>query len=334
MRAVQVRAPGGLDRLEIVDLPDPGEPGPGEIRIALHATSLNHHDYAVVIGRLPSDDRRIPMADGAGVVEAIGVGVQGLAVGDRVISVFNLDWESGRPLSENYDHVPGDGVDGYAREVVVVPEDHFTLAPAGWTHAEAATLPTAGLTAWRALRDAGTKPGDTVLVLGTGGVAIIGLQMAKAMGCFVAATSSSDAKLDRLRDLGADHLVNYLTDPEWGSTIRELTGGRGVDHVLETSGAGTLSQSFAAVAMQGHVTMIGVLAGRSAPVNFGHLLSRRATLGGVIVGSRDDQRDLVRALEGLDIRPVIDRRFPLEAIADAFTYQDSKKHFGKIVVEW
>src|SRR3954469_5662170 len=180
MKGIVLRSPGGLDRLTPVDMPDPGEPGPGEIRVRVHGSSLNYHDYGVVSGRMPTADRRIPMSDGAGIVESVGVGVTEFVPGDQVVSCFFPDWQDGPATIGDFSSVPGDGVDGYAREAVVRPASWFTRAPKGYSHAEAATLTTAGLTAWRALVvDGGLKAGDIVLVLGTGGVSIFALQFAK-----------------------------------------------------------------------------------------------------------------------------------------------------------
>lgn len=210
MRAFRSNGQVGLEALAMVDLPDPGMPGPGEIRVQLHATSLDYHDLGVVMGRLPAARGRIPMADGAGVVEAVGPDVEAFSVGDHVVSIFFPTRLDGEPQLADFATTPGDGIDGYAREVVVAPVPAFTPAPNGYTHAEAATLTTAGLTAWCALVvDGGLKAGATVLVLGTGGVSIFALQFAKAMGASVIVTSSSDDKLERACALGADHVVNY-----------------------------------------------------------------------------------------------------------------------------
>ena len=233
MRAARLRAPASLDNLTLTDLADPGQPGPGEIRVRLAASSLNFHDYAVVAGMIPAADGRIPMSDGAGVVEAVGEGVTQFAVGDPVVSIFFPDWIDGAPPTSAFTRVPGDGIDGYAREVVVTPHHWFTRVPAGYSAAEAATLTCAGLTAWRALFvDDAIRPGSTVLVQGSGGVSIFALQFAKAAGARVIATSSSDDKLARLKDLGADELINYKAVPAWGAKAMELTGGRGVDCVV------------------------------------------------------------------------------------------------------
>lgn len=333
--AIKLRAPGGLGNLERVEIPDPGAPGPGEIRVRLHASSLNYHDYGVVSGLVPADDGRIPMADGAGVVEAVGQGVEDLAVGDNVVSCFFPLWQDGAPNVADFRTVPGDGIDGYARGVVVRPATWFTRAPRGYSHAEAATLTTAGLTAWRALIvNGGLKPGDSVLVLGTGGVSIFALQLAKRMGATVIATSSSDEKLERVQDLGADHRINYRTHPDWGDRVRDWTGGRGVDHVIEVGGPATLPQSITAVAIGGHISLIGVLTGRGGEVPTARLMAKQARLQGLIVGSRRHQQDFIRALDAMDLRPVIDRSFPLDRIADAFRHEESGAHFGKICLEF
>jgi len=335
MKAITLGAPGGLDRLKLVDMPEPRDPTAGEIRVRLHASSLNYHDYRVVLGGIPTADGRIPMADGAGVVEAIGQGVTEFAVGDHVVSCFFPQWLDGPPTVGDFATVPGDGVDGYAREIVVRPASWFTHSPRGFSHAESATLTTAGLTAWRALVvDGGLKAGDTVLVLGTGGVSIFALQFAKRMGARVIATSSSDAKLERVRSLGADHTINYKTEPKWGDAVRQWTAGRGVDHVIEVGGPGTLPQSIAAVRIGGHIALIGALTGRSGEIPIAALFLKQVQLQGLIVGNRRHQQEMVRAIDAMGLRPVIDRTFNLETIADAFRHEESGKHLGKICLEF
>jgi NADPH:quinone reductase-like Zn-dependent oxidoreductase len=334
MRAITLAAPAGLDNLRSVTLEDPGDPAPGEIRVRLHASSLNFHDYAVASGWMPAADGRIPMSDGAGVVEAVGEGVAEFAPGDGVVSCFFPQWADGEPTVGDFLGTPGDGVDGYARELVVRPAHWFTRAPKGFSHAEAATLTTAGLTAWRALvGDGQLKAGDTVLVLGTGGVSIFALQIARAMGAVVAATSSSDEKLERARDLGAAFTVNYKTHADWGQRVLDWTGGRGVDHVVEVGGPATLPQSITALRVGGHIALIGVLTGMEGPIPTAALMGKQARLQGLIVGSRRQQMDLVRAMEVTGIRPVIDRAFPMADIADAFRLQGGGGHFGKIVLD-
>jgi NADPH:quinone reductase-like Zn-dependent oxidoreductase len=335
VKVVRVRTPGGLDRLEVTEMEDPGAPGPGEIRVRVHASSLNFHDYGVVTGILRPKDGLIPMADGAGVVEAVGDGVTEFAPGDNVVSTFFPTWQDGPPPVGDFRTVPGDGVDGYAREVVVRPATWFTRAPRGYSHAQAATLTTAGATAWRALVvDGGIKAGSVVLTMGTGGVSIFALQLAKRMGAIVIATSSSDEKLERLKAMGADHTINYRTHEDWGERARAWTGGRGVDHVIEIGGPGTLPQSIEAVAVGGHIALIGVLTGRGGDIPTAKLMAKQARLQGLIVGSRRSQADFVRALEATGIEPVIDRSFALDDIAAAFRHEESGRHFGKICLEF
>ena len=335
MKAIRTGAkPSTLDALEWVDIDAAAAPGPGEITVDLKASSLNYHDYAVVKGMIPTEPGRIPMSDGAGIVSAVGDGVTEFAVGDQVVSTFFPDWLDGRPPSSAFTRVPGDGIDGYAREAVTAPTHWFTRAPSGFSHADAATLTCAGLTAWRALFvDYAVKPGDTVLVQGTGGVSIFALQFAKAAGATVIATSSSNEKLERVRELGADHLINYKEVEAWGPKALEITGGRGVDCVVEIGGAGTLDQSMLATRVGGHVALIGVLAGFAGPVQTALLFSKNLKVQGLTVGSRAMQQDMIAAIEANGIKPVISDTFALADLADAFRHQESGSHFGKIAVE-
>ncbi|MFQ3595742.1 MAG: NAD(P)-dependent alcohol dehydrogenase [Sphingomonadaceae bacterium] len=333
MKAMRLRHPAGIDNLRLEEMDPPRDPGPGEIRVRIRASSLNYHDYIVVVGGIPTPDGRIPMSDGAGDVTAVGEGVSEFAVGDAVVSTFFPNWLDGAPVPGGFAGVPGDGADGYAVEEVVRPATAFTRAPRDYSHAEAATLTCAGLTAWRALVTEGRlKAGDTVLVQGTGGVSIFALQFAKAMGATVIATSSSDAKLERLKALGADHLINYRAVPDWGRKAAELAGG-GVDHVVEIGGAGTLPESITAARIGGHIALIGVLAGYAGPVPTVQLMAKQIRLIGITVGTRREQLDMVRAVEANGIRPVIDRHFPLAELGAAFRHQESGAHFGKIAVD-
>jgi NADPH:quinone reductase-like Zn-dependent oxidoreductase len=318
MRALRLGAPGGLDKLAVTEMADPGAPGAGEIRVRIHASSLNYHDLGVVSGRSRAADGRIPMSDGAGVVEAVGEGVSEFAPGDAVVSCFFPHWLDGEPVVADFSQTPGDGIDGYAREIVVTPATHFTRAPRDYSHLEAATLTTAGLTAWRAL-------------VVNGGLKA--LQIAKAMGATCILTSSSDEKLARARGLGADFIINYRETESWAKAALEFTEGRGVDHVVEVGGAGTLPQSIEACRIGGHISLIGVLTGRSGEIPTSSLMRRQQRLHGLIVGNRKHQQEFVRALEATGIRPIIDRAFPLEQTADAFRYEMSGKHFGKIGLE-
>lgn len=261
MRLVRLKAPGGVQNLHLVDEDRP-EPGPGELLVRIRASSLNAHDDFVVRGIIPCADGRIPMTDGAGEVIAVGEDVHEFKVGDSVVSTFWPYWLAGDMTLATKRDIPGDSINGYAGEYVCMPEHAFTMAPAGYTHVEAATLPTAGVAAWRGLVECGQlKLGDTVLVLGTGGVSIFALQFAKAAGARVIATSSSDEKLEKLKQLGADAAVNYKDVPNWGQEVKHLTDGRGVDHVIEVGGPGTLMQSIEACRIGGHIALIGVLTG-------------------------------------------------------------------------
>lgn len=334
MKVAAVKAPGGLENIAVETRPDP-TPGPGEVLVRVHASSLNYHDYAVVAGMLPTANGRIPMSDGAGEVVGVGASVTALEPGDKVMSLFFPNWAAGGPTAERLGGVPGDHADGFAAELVAAPASAFTRIPAGWSYAEAATLPCAALTAWRALMvEARIKPGDVVLTQGTGGVSIFALQLAKAAGATVISTSSSAAKLQRLKALGADHLINYKEEVEWGRAAAALTGGRGVDVVVEIGGAGTMGQSLQAVCIGGHISLIGVLAGWAGEVPTAVAMGKNAAIKGVTVGSRQEQEDMTRALEANGIRPVIDSSFALDKIADAFAHQASQKHFGKICLEF
>lgn len=335
MQAIQLAAPGGLENLQMTTLPAAAAPQAGEVQVRIHASSLNYHDLLVCSRPSATADKRIPMADGAGVVTAIGADVTEFAVGDHVVSTFFPQWTAGRNIPSDFTQVPGDGCDGFARESVTMPANAFTLAPKGYNHEEAATLTTAGLTAWRALVvDGRLQAGDTVLVLGTGGVSIFSLQMAKSMGARVIATTSSSAKAKRLQALGADVVINYAETPEWGNAVLAATGGRGADIVVEVGGPGTLPQSIRACAVGGHIALIGVLTGFVGSVPTAEMMAKQQTLKGLIVGSREQQQDMVRALEQWAWRPVIDSTYPLAQLAQAFAHQQSGQHFGKICLSY
>ncbi|MES2627254.1 MAG: NAD(P)-dependent alcohol dehydrogenase [Pseudomonadota bacterium] len=334
IKTVYVPAGGGFANVVVGTADYPNAPGPGEITVRIHASSLNYHDLAVVSGATPPKEQRIPMSDGAGKVIAVGAGVDEFAVGDHVVSTFFPDWLDGPPIRAGFGRTPGDGIDGFAREQVTLPATAFTHTPHGYSHAEASTLTTAGLTAWRALFENGQlKSGETVLVQGTGGVSIFALQLAKLAGARVIATSSSAEKLAKLKALGADFVINYRDDPEWGKTARNLTDGRGVDHVLEVGGPATLMQSILASRVGGHIALIGVLSGIVSELPLAYALSRQIRLQAILVGNRRQQQDFVRAINATNLRPVIDRHFTLSEIVAAFQYQASGQHFGKIVLD-
>ena len=332
MKVAAVKKPGGPGNLIIEERPDPS-PRAGEVLVRVHASSLNFHDLAVVMGLIRSEDGRIPMSDGAGEVVAVGAHVTRFEVGDHVVSTFFPDWHTGGPQSADFSAVPGDGIDGFAAELVAVPEGALTRTPRGYSFREAATLPCAALTAWRGMFvENHVKPGDWVLTQGTGGVSMFALQFAKAAGARVIATSSSDDKLERLTALGADHTINYTTTPGWGAEALRLTGGRGVDEVVEIGGPGTMAQSIAACRVGGHISLIGVLTGISGEVPTAAIFAKNITVSGITVGSRQHQEDMIAAIEAFDIRPVLDRDFALDQLADAFMHQASGAHIGKITV--
>lgn len=343
MKVMRVGQPPAIDGLQ-PDQVDVRPPGPGEVLVRVRASSLNYHDLLVVNGGIPTAAGRIPMSDGAGEVVEVGPAQAGAFVdasntfkaGEAVIGTFFRHWQDGELTPEKSIGVAGDQVDGYACEYATVPASALTRAPAGLTFVEAATLPCAGLTAWRALMNDGPlKPGEVVLVQGSGGVSIFALQFAKAAGAVVIATTSSDEKAERLRALGADHVINYKTQPKWGAAAKGFTGGRGVDHVVEIGGADSVNQSITACRMGGHIAMIGVLTGMAGNISTVRIMANQIRLQGVTVGSRIQQLEMVRAIEASmardgHLRPVVDTSFPLEELAAAFRHQVSGAHFGKI----
>lgn len=334
MHAMRLHHPAGFDNLRLERI-DPEAPGPGEIQVRVRASSLNFRDVLVAKGVLPSTDGLVPLSDGAGEVTAVGEGVAEFSPGDCVVSTFHPKWLDGHRERGELDNAPGGPADGFAAEFATRPQTHFTHAPRGISHAEAATLTCAGVTAWRALvTDGRVKPGDRVLVLGTGGVSLFALQIAKAAGAVVIATSSSGDKLERLRALGADHVIDYNATGNWGEAALALTGGLGVDLVVEVGGPRTIGQSLAAARTGAHVAIIGAVGGFDIDtIPFAIVQAKRLRLQAVTVGSRRDQLDLVRAVEANGIRPVLDRTFPLERLADAFRHAESGRHFGKIGIE-
>jgi NADPH:quinone reductase-like Zn-dependent oxidoreductase len=299
----------------------------------LRASSLNFHDYLVVAGHIPVTEGLVPLSDGAGEVAALGEGVTDWAVGDRVMGAFFPLWRDGAPDRRNNAKISGETADGFAADYVVVPATSLTPIADGWSFAEAATLPCAGLTAWRVLVTEGQlQPGDSVLLPGSGGLCIFALQIAKARGLIVHSTTSTDAKTAQLRGMGADHLVNYRADPAWGEAVRVQTGGEGVDLVLEIGGQSSFVQSVRAARMGGKVVVVGTTANGMPQLPLSDMVMRHVRVDGIAVGSVAQLGDLARFLEEKAIRPVIDRSFPLEQLADAFRAQLEGVHFGKIVI--
>jgi NADPH:quinone reductase-like Zn-dependent oxidoreductase len=333
MRLFRLRAPGGLENLKLLEEDHP-KPRTGELLVRIRANSLNFHDQMVVLGKIPCADGRIPMTDGAGEVIEVGADVRDFKTGDVVVSTFYPNWLGGEATPAAKREVPGEIIDGYAREYACVPAHAFTKAPAGYTPVEAATLTCAGVTSWRGLVVAGqVKPGDTVLILGTGGVSLFALQFAKAAGARVIATSSSEEKLEKLKRLGADNVINYKAVPDWGQRAKDLTDGRGVDHVIEVGGPATLSQSITACRTGGHIALIGLLTGFTGEVSIPALFSNQIRISGISIGSRADQEDMIRAITVNRMKPIIDRRFSFQEIGDAFKYYESQMHFGKVCLE-
>lgn len=335
MRAIEIAGAFGLDNLRLTERA-PADPGPDQVAISMRAASLNYRDLLMVRGHY--DPRQplplVPCSDGVGEVVAVGARVRRVAVGDRVVPTFVQGLDA-RPVPRDGGHLRrtlGGPIDGTLRERMCVPEGDVVRVPDHLTDAQAATLPCAAVTAWSALFGQGAlRPGQSVLLQGTGGVSIFALQLAKAAGARVVITSSSDDKLERARALGADHTINYLADPEWGRTARDLTGG--VDHVVEVGGTGTLAQSIKAVCSGGTISVIGVLSGASGALAISPILMRNLRLQGVFVGSRRELEDCCRAIAAHRIEPVVDRRFPLEDTRAAFEHLASGAHLGKIVVD-
>lgn len=310
------------------------KPGPGQALIRMRAWSLNFRDLMMIDGTYPVGDLRdiVPLSDGAGEIVELGEGCTRFAVGDRVCPIFTQSWLGGDMADGDLANSLGGAIDGVLADYVVLSETGLVKMPAHMDFAEAATLPCAAVTAWNALyaREP-LKPGATVLTLGTGGVAIWTLQLAHAAGAKVIITSSSDAKLARAAGLGADHGINYATNSEWGAAARAFTGGRGVDKIVDSAGSAAMGQNLAALRRMGEIAMVGVLSlGEIDPVG---ILIGGAMVRGVMVGSRGDFEDLVRALEHHQIRPVIDRKFGFDEAGAAFDHLKSGSHFGKVVIE-
>ncbi|MHC4067662.1 MAG: zinc-dependent alcohol dehydrogenase family protein, partial [Planctomycetota bacterium] len=320
-----------------VETLEPPLPGPGEVVVEVRAISLNYRDLMVVKGMynpnlaLPAT----PVSDGAGVVSAIGEEVEGVSVGDRVVSHFVSGWISGAFRGEYVKTSLGTPGPGLAADQVVLPAHAVVPIPAGYDFAQAATLPIAALTAWSALVTEGhVEAGQTVLTLGTGGVSIFAIQIAKALGAEVIVTSSSDQKLERARQVGADHTINYRSEPDWESAVLEATGGVGVDLTVETGGAGTLERSMKATRAGGMVAFLGALTGLSGGLNVAYLLMKRLHLAGIYVDSRAAFEAMNRFIEPRAIEPVIDRTFAFDEFPEALRYMEAGKHFGKIVVRF
>jgi NADPH:quinone reductase-like Zn-dependent oxidoreductase len=334
MRAYRLDA-FGLENLKLVDVPTPA-PGPGEVLLDVRAMSLNYRDLMVVKGlynprlRLPAT----PLSDGAGVISAVGPGVTHVQVGQQVCSHFISGWLDGRFRPEYTGTTLGTPQAGLAAEQVILPATAVVPIPLTYDFAQAATLPIAALTAWSALRTIGNvTAGQIVLTLGTGGVSIFALQMAKLMRAQVIITSSSDEKLEKARRLNADYLINYKSRPDWETVVLEFTQGEGADLTVETGGAGTLGKSMRATRAEGIIAMLGALTGLKLELDLRPVLNRRLHIAGVFVDSRAAFEAMNRFVEENALQPVISRRFPFEELPAALRAMEAGEHFGKIVVE-
>lgn len=328
----------GEENIRLVERPDPVA-GPGEVVIRIHAVSINPRDLILArggYGRRGGEPPIIPLCDGAGEIAEIGEGVTGLAVGDRVCPAFSRTWISGPLGPAFFGGAHGGPLDGTMCELMCVPAAAVVLVPSHLSFAEAATLPCAAVTAWSAVvEQGGVRPGDLVLLQGTGGVSLFALIFARMMGAETILISSSDEKLERARALGAHHLINYRTEPDWDKAVKKVTGGRGVDLVVEIGGAGTLEKSASVVRESGCISLIGVLGGAAAELNLGRIVTRNVRLQGVTVGSRDSFAAMCRAMEVSGARPPLDdARFSFDGLAAAMVELSEGRHFGKVVCEF
>jgi NADPH:quinone reductase-like Zn-dependent oxidoreductase len=332
MKVYEISDSFGLANLRLAERPEP-RPAHGQVLVKVRAVSLNYRDLLVVKGvynpRLPLP--LIPCSDGAGEVVAVGEGVSRVRVGDRVAGIFMQQWLAGEIDDKGARSALGGDQDGMLAESVVLSEDGVVQLPGHLSFEEGATLPCAAVTAWHAVVENGTRPGETVLILGTGGVSIFALQFARLAGARVIATSGSDAKLERVRQLGASDGVNYREVPDWEQAVRELSPG-GVDLVVEVGGAGTLPRSLRAVRVGGRISLIGVLAGGAGEVNPLPIVMKKVRVQGVYVGSRAMFEAMNRAIVLQRLRPVIDRVFTFAEVPDAFRYLESAAHFGKVCI--
>ena len=311
----------------------PGEPGPGEVRVRMAAAAINHRDLGIAAGAYPNPPGVIPFSDGAGLVEAVGPGVAELAPGEAVISCFYPWWESGPATAANHHASLGCEMDGVLAEVVVQPATALVRAPRTLTHAMAATLPCAGLTAWSALFTEGRlAAGQTVLIQGTGGVAVFALQLARMAGARPLVLSGDPAKARRAEAMGAEVVIDYRRHPAWAAEVLAATGGEGVDLIVELGGQDTLPQSLECVKVGGRISVIGVLSGLVAAIPVPPILFRHVHLTGITVGHRADLAALCSAIDANGLKPVVDREFAFTQADRAYAELAAGKHFGKLVV--
>ncbi len=333
MKVVELRA-WGLENLVLAERPEP-QPGARQVVVRVRAASLNYRDLLLIRGTYNPKQKLpvVPCSDGAGVVVSVGDGVTRVRPGDRVCPTFHQAWIAGEPSRERLRASLGGPLDGTLAEFMLLDEEGLVAIPGDLSDEQAATLPCAAVTAWNALvTEGGVVAGDTVLVQGTGGVSIFALQLGVLLGARVVVTSSSDSKLARAKELGAWEGINYKEIPAWGVRARELTGGRGVDHVVEVGGAGTFEQSLQALRPGGTLSLIGVLAGAALELRLPAIQMRMLRVQGLLVGHRDSFEAMNRAIAHHGLRPVVDQVFPLAEARAAFEHLASGAHFGKVVV--
>ena len=334
MKAWQLTAPAGTDALKLVQLPDP-HPAPNQVVVRVRATSLNYRDFMVAGGRYGSGLKLplIPLSDGAGEITAVGNEVTRWKVGDRVAGTFFQHWHSGPIRRDVFDAALGGTANGMLAEYVALSADGIVAIPPHLSFEEAATLPCAAVTAWHALiTDGKISAGQTIVVLGTGGVSIFALQFAKMHGARVIITSSSDEKLARAKSLGADEVINYRKTPDWEKEVYRLTGKNGADHVVEVGGTDTFPKSLRALAMGGTISVIGGVSGFSSETPLLDIIGRAALIRGIYVGNREMFQAMNCAISFHKLKPVIDRTFPFAEAPAAYRHQESGAHLGKIVI--
>lgn len=336
MQVVELHEGFGINKLHLVEHPRP-DPEQGQVLVKIEAVALNYVDLLLIRGQINSNLQfpYVPVCDGAGVVERIGEGVTEFQPGDQVTTLFIPNWVSGKPVPSTIDFStrPGLGnVPGQLSQYKVFQVNQLIKSPANLSAIEAATLPIAGLTAWNALRYGNLQAGQTVLLHGTGGVSIFALQFAKIHGAQVIITSSSDVKLERARQLGADLTINYKTMPEWEASVHEFTEGEGADLIIETVGGENLKKSIDALRMGGHISIMGLLNGYSSEIDTLAFLIKQATIKGMEVGSTRDFEEMSRAIVTHNIYPIVDRKFTFDQTQAAFEYLDQGLHFGKVII--